>query len=104
MNSLRNKWPNATSIEFGDEYMDVYLNDGRMLRMPLDWFPRLERATPEQRKNFEWLGKGEAMHWPDVDEDISVEGLLRGFKAPRTPAYLEGIWSDEITRQTAEVE
>jgi len=65
-----------------DDELVVSLADGRVLSVPLAWFPRLFDATAEQRKNWELLGNGEGIHWPDVDEDLSVEGLLRGTPAP----------------------
>ena len=104
MNSLENNETRATSLKFEADHMDVYLIDGRMLRVPLEWYPRLERASMRQKKNFEWLYDGLAIHWPDIDEDLSVAGFLRGERAPRTPAYLYGIWSEEVTRERAAAE
>jgi hypothetical protein len=60
----------------------IDLDDGRRLFVPLVWFPRLARATPEQRKHWRLIGGGEGFHWPDVDEDLSVRGLLLGGPAP----------------------
>ena len=91
-------------LEFIDTFMDAHLHDGRMLRIPLDWYPRLERATLKQRKHYELIYDGEAMHWPDIDEDISIEGLLKGNKAPRTQAYLTGKFSPEIERERRRIE
>ena len=54
------------------------LTDGRVLSVPLVWFPRLLRATTDERTNWELMGDGAGIHWPDVDEDVSVAGLLRG--------------------------
>jgi hypothetical protein len=51
--------------------------DGRELAVPLEWFPRLRDATPEQRSHWRFIGRGQGIHWPDIDEDILVEGLLR---------------------------
>jgi hypothetical protein len=59
------------------------LLDGRSITVPLAWFPRLLHATPEQRANWKIAGGGYGIHWPDVDEDLSSEGLLRGAPAPR---------------------
>ena len=89
----------ATELNFSKEFMDVHLEDGRMLRVPLEWFPRLQRASETQRKKFKWLDGHRAMHWPSVDEDISIHGLLKGLKAPRSKAYLEG-WSEDSSSQT----
>lgn len=75
--------PLAESVRVTDDELIVALVDGRTISVPLVWFPRLLHATPEQRANVELLGDGEGMHWPDVDEDLSVAGLLRGVRAPR---------------------
>lgn len=68
----------ARALRFDDSSMWVELSDGRILGVPLAWFPRLLRATPEQRARYEIFGGGSGLHWPDVDEDISVEGLVAG--------------------------
>jgi hypothetical protein len=56
--------------------LQVRLSDGREIRVPLEWFPRLRDATPEQRSNWRMIGKGVGIHWPDIDEDLSVSGLM----------------------------
>jgi len=61
----------------------VDLMDGRTISVPLAWYPRLLHATPEQRANWETCAGGYGIHWPDVDEDLSTEGLLRGVPAAR---------------------
>ena len=71
------------SVRFSDDTFTVELMDGRAITTPLAWFPRLLHASPEQRSNWQIIGAGYGMHWPDVDEDISTEGLLRGAPAPR---------------------
>jgi hypothetical protein len=68
----------AKEVSVTEDELSVVLADGRRLAVPLAWFPRLLRATPAQREHFEVLGDGEGIHWPDVDEDLSVAGLLRG--------------------------
>ncbi len=70
--------PRAASVEVTDAELIVHLVDGRRLSVPLVWFPRLLRATPEQRGKSELLGDGDGIHWPLIDEDLSVEGLLSG--------------------------
>ncbi len=77
--------PLAVDVSFTSDSMRVTLADGREVSVPLEWFPRLRKATPKQRRNWQIIGKGIGIHWPDVDEDISVEGLLRGTPAPRRP-------------------
>lgn len=78
----------AVDVEVGEDSFTVHLEDGRALTVPLAWSPRLMRATPRQRKNWELIGPGFGIHWPDVDEDLSIEGLLRGlpsFESVRPP-------------------
>ncbi len=61
-----------------DDALTVDLDDGRTISVPLAWFPRLFQATPTERGNWSLVGKGEGIHWPDLDEDISVKGLVAG--------------------------
>ena len=70
--------PCAQSVKCSDSELIVILADGRTLTVPIVWFPRLADATDEQRQDYELLGMGEGIHWPGVDEDISVLGLLAG--------------------------
>jgi Protein of unknown function (DUF2442) len=72
----------AAEVEISDDELTVVLTDGRRLSVPLTWFPRLLRATLKERSNYELLGGGIGIHWPDIDEDLSVEGLFRGVRAP----------------------
>ena len=66
----------AVDVTFTDDEIVVALADGRRVSAPLEWFPRLLRATPAQRTNWSLIGRGVGIHWPDVDEDISVRSLL----------------------------
>jgi hypothetical protein len=68
----------ATELGFDSSMMWLTLADGRKLGVPLAYFPRLLAATPEQREHFEFSGNGTGIHWDDLDEDISVQGLLMG--------------------------
>jgi len=70
--------PLAQNVWFTDDDLVVSLVDGRKVVVPLVWFPRLANATKSQLKHFELLGDGEGIHWPEIDEDLSVAGLLRG--------------------------
>jgi hypothetical protein len=67
----------AIDVRVTDDQLLVVLADGRELAAPLAWFPRLSEATEGQRKNWRLIGRGQGIHWPDVDEDISVASLLR---------------------------
>ena len=73
-------------VHFSDDTLSVDFVDGRTITVPLVWYPRLLQATPAQRANWEIVGAGYGIHWPDVDEDLSAEGLLRGSPAPRVTA------------------
>jgi hypothetical protein len=66
----------ATGAWFADDLFYLRLSDGREIGAPIAWFPRLASATPEQRANWRLIGRGVGIHWPDIDEDISVLGLL----------------------------
>lgn len=68
--------PTAVDVTVSDTLLHVSLADGRELSVPLEWFPRLRDATLEQRQHWRLIGRGQGIHWPDVDEDISVRGLL----------------------------
>lgn len=70
--------PLAQNVEFTEDDLIVSLVDGRKITVPLVWFPRLAEATKSQLVKYELLGDGEGIHWPDIDEDLSVAGLLRG--------------------------
>ena len=70
--------PDSTAMDVGvsDTMLRVILSDGRELSVPLAWVPRLRDATPEQRRNWEPVGHGHGLHWPDVDEDVSIRSLM----------------------------
>jgi len=76
MSTLVANQPRARSLDFVEDAFVVHLQDGRSLTVPLEWFPRLRDATPEQRARYELSGRGYGIHWPELDEDISVPGLL----------------------------
>jgi hypothetical protein len=71
------------SVAIDADQLSVVLFDGRTISVPLAWYPRLVGATAAQRANFVIAGGGYGIHWPEVDEDLSVEGMLRGAPAPR---------------------
>ena len=70
--------PLAVDVSVTDALLRVVLDDGRELAVPLAWFPRLRAAAPGERSDWELIGRGEGIHWPALDEDISVAGLLAG--------------------------
>jgi Protein of unknown function (DUF2442) len=69
-------------VRCSEHSLIVDLMDGRTISVPLAWYPRLLNATPEQRAKWELAGAGFGIHWPEIDEDLSTEGLLRGAPAP----------------------
>ncbi|HEX6385091.1 MAG TPA: DUF2442 domain-containing protein [Anaerolineae bacterium] len=69
-----------------DDTLTVDLEDGRTISVPIGWFPRLAHGTPEERANFQISGAGRGIHWPDLDEDIGIEGLLLGKKSTESPS------------------
>ena len=73
--------PRAVEVQIADDELSVKLSDGRKIVVPLAWFPRLLNASSSERNHWELLGNGAGIHWPDVDEDLSVSGLLRGIPA-----------------------
>jgi hypothetical protein len=80
--SLPNAGERVKDVRLTEDSLSVDLVDGRTITVPLTWFPRLLHATPAQRQEWQIAGAGYVIHWPDVDEDISTEGLLRGAPAP----------------------
>lgn len=81
--SAPNAGERVQDVHLGAETLSVDLMDGRTITVPLAWYPRLLHATQEERSNWRVAGGGYGIHWPDLDEDLSTEGLLRGAPAPR---------------------
>lgn len=68
----------AKGVAITEDALTVGLEDGRTITVPLEWFPRLVHATPGERQNWRLIGKGEGIHWPELDEDINIHNLLLG--------------------------
>ena len=81
--------PKAVNVVINDDTLSVDLEDGRTISVPIGWYPRLAYGTPTERANLQISGAGYAIHWPDLDEDIGVEGLLLGKKSTESPASFE---------------
>ena len=79
----RDAEPRVTAVEVTDQLIVAHLVDGRTISVPLAWSWRLTDATPEQRAHYEIFGDGTGIRWPDIDEDISVRGMLEGAPARR---------------------
>ena len=78
----------AKDVKVTPRALIVDLRDGRMVSVPLRWYPRLAEATPSERQNWELIGSGIGIHWPTLDEDISVEGLLQGLPSAESRGSL----------------
>jgi hypothetical protein len=70
--------PEALNVSITDDTLNVDLSDGRSIAVPIAWFPRLLHSTEQERNNWRLIGRGQGIHWEDIDEDVSVEGLLAG--------------------------
>jgi hypothetical protein len=70
--------PGAKDVKVTEDRLLVELSDGRKISVPLEWYPRLEQASQAERENWRLIGQGQGIHWEDIDEDISIEGLLAG--------------------------
>ena len=77
------------AVHFTEDTIAVDLVDGRTIVVPLAWYPRLLDASPEQRRNWQISGAGYGIHWPDIDEDLSTDGLLRGAPAAPEPMRIQ---------------
>jgi hypothetical protein len=85
----------ASSVRVTESELVVELEDGRTIMVPISWYPRLAYGTPQERSDFEMMGGGIGIHWPQLDEDISVEGLLTGRKAGEGAASLKR-WKNKL--------
>lgn len=83
MNTAASSDPRIQEVRVTDDEIIAHLVDGRVISVPLAWSWRLSDATPAQRENFRLIGSGQGVHWPDIDEDISAEGMLHGIPARR---------------------
>ena len=81
--------PGAVSLDVTAEALSANLSDGRRITVPLEWYPRLVNATQDERVNYELYGEGQYIHWPDLDEDLTVEGLIAGKKSGESPDSFE---------------
>ncbi len=92
----------ARTVSADDQTLKVSLSDGRVVVVPLTWFPRLADGTPVERSNWQLIGRGEGIHWPNLDEDISVESMLAGRKSGETRESLLKWQSNRSARITLE--
>jgi hypothetical protein len=81
--------PLATAVAVTDDTLTIDLADGRSMSVPLDWYPRLLHGTPEERRRWQLIARGEGIHWPDIDEDISAASLIAGRPSAESAASLQ---------------
>ena len=79
----------AESVAVTDDTLTLDLADGRTISLPVAWYPRLLHATPDERARWEWIGDREGIHWPELDEDISVEGIIAGRRSGESQRSLQ---------------
>ena len=79
----------AVDVHATDDRLIVELEDGRSISLPLSWYPRLLHGSPEERNNYRLIGGGSGIHWPDLDEDLSVEDLLAGHRSQESQSSLQ---------------
>ncbi len=91
MNSFCNnkQEPRAQQVKISEDALIIDLIDGRSISVPLVWYPRLWYGTPEEREEFEIFGDGKYLHWPNLDEDLTVEGLIEGLRSGESPKSLK---------------
>jgi len=92
--------PSAVKVTVTEDTLSIDLSDGRTVSVPLAWFPRLAHATVEERNNWRLIGKGHGIHWPDLDEDISVEGLIAGKPSGESQASFKKWLNQRQSRPT----
>ena len=92
--------PNAQKVKISDNALTVDLSDGRTISVPLAWFPRLLYGSDAERRNWRLIGKGQGIHWEQLDEDISIEGLLAGNPSGESQSSLKK-WLQKRTRIAA---
>ena len=78
----------AVGVNVSADSLSVVLADGRTITAPLEWYPRLKKGTPKERSRWQLIGDGVGVHWPDLDEDISIESLLQGRGSNESPASM----------------
>jgi hypothetical protein len=90
--------PSAVTIKIADGALAIELSDGRTVTVPLGWYPRLAHGSARERRNWRLIGSGEGIHWPDLDEDVSVEGILAGRPSAESQGSFEKWLASRGTR------
>jgi len=93
--------PDAINVLVTEDTLSVELSDGRTISVPIEWYPRLVHGTPGERSNWRLIGRGQGIHWEDLDEDISVEGLLAGKPSGESQASFKKWLAERQARMTS---
>ena len=93
--------PDAINVLVTEDTLSVELSDGRTISVPIEWYPRLVHGTPGERSNWRLIGRGQGIHWEDLDEDISVEGLLAGKPSGESQASFKKWLAERQARITS---
>ena len=93
--------PDAIDVSVTEDTLSVELSDGRTISVPIEWYPRLVHGTPEERSNWRLIGRGQGIHWEELDEDISVEGLLAGKPSGESQASFKKWLAERQARITS---
>ena len=92
--------PNAVDVSVTEDTLSVELNDGRTISVPIEWYPRLVHGTPEERNKWRFIGRGQGIHWEELDEDISIEGLIAGKPSGESQASFKQWLADRESHLT----
>lgn len=93
--------PRIDHVHVSESSLNVYLVDGRVLSCPLAWFPRLVHGSPAERNNYELVGENDAIHWPDLDEDIELGGLFQGGRSSESESSIQRWLAARLTHVAA---
>lgn len=93
--------PSIENVDVSHDLLGVELSDGRFISVPLAWYPRLLHASPKERKQWRLIGKGHGVHWKDIDEDISVENLIKGSRSGESQASFKKWFANRNNRPIA---
>jgi hypothetical protein len=91
----------AVDLKITKHSLIAYLEDGRAIEVPLEWYPRLAHAPASKLLRYEWIGRGLGITWPELDEDLSIEGFLKGVRAPTTGEYMNFPWRTDLQKPAA---
>lgn len=99
ISKVENRVAEAIGLSVNDESLTVELNDGRTISVPLAWYPRLLHSSPSERSHWRLVGRGQSIHWDDLDEDVSIDNLLSGSHSGESQASLKRWLDSRVKKQ-----